>query len=143
MPKIYLIKLPGGYLAPATAEDADKLKAWGTGSVLATELSKPRNGAHHRKAFALFQLVFENQERYATLADLLVEIKLRAGHYQEHVTVWGELVYVPKSISFAAMDQSEFEQFYRQAIDAVLKYFMPNTSARELEGMVEQVQGFA
>lgn len=143
MARIRLCKTASGMLAPSSPRDEELLKAFEAGEVLEAKVHKPRNGDHHRKFFALVQLVFENQERYATLEDLLVEIKLKCGHYQEHITTKGRLIYVPKSISFEAMGQEEFSFFYQRAVDVVLKHFMPDTSEGELESMVAEVLRFA
>lgn len=70
-------------------------------------------------------LVFNNQDKYDTIESMVTEIKLRVGHYEEHMTVKGTLIYVPKSISFDEMDQLEFDEFYSKAVNCCLKYFVP------------------
>ncbi len=94
------------------------------GETLRAVLTKPRNSKHHRKFFAMLTLVFENQDRYDVLEDLLTEVKLRVGHYSEHLTVKGVVIYIPKSISFDEMDQLEFDGIYQKAINCCLKYFI-------------------
>ncbi len=133
--KIYL-KKNLSKLEPADSEASEVLKKWKQGEVLSCDVKKPRNYEFHKKAFALFNLVYENQDRYNTLEDILTEIKLRTGHYQEHITVKGVVVYVPKSISFASMDETEFNVFYNKAVNIVLKYFIPDTTREELENEV-------
>jgi hypothetical protein len=130
--KIYLRKNLSK-LEPADNEAAEVLKKWKQGEVLSCEVKKPRNYRFHKKAFSLFNIVFENQDKYDTLNDVLTEIKLRTGHYQEHVTMKGVVVYVPKSISFVSMDEDEFNAFYNKAVNIVLKYFIPDTTREELE----------
>lgn len=129
-------------LAPSSPRDAALLAAFGVGEILEVALRKPRSAAHHRKFFALMQLVFENQERYDTIADLLVEVKLKCGHYREHLTTKGRLIYVPKSLSFEAMGQEEFGVLYSKAIDVILTHFLPTWGEDDLNAHVDRILGF-
>ena len=92
--------------------DHDEFAKLRVGNQYKVDARKARNPDHHRKGFALINVIFENQERYTTLEDMLVELKLKTGWYTEHIRTDGELIYVPKSISFADMDQTQFEEFY-------------------------------
>ncbi len=94
------------------------------GETLRAVLTKPRNSKHHRKFFAMLNLVFQNQDRYDEIEDLRTEVKLRCGLYSEHVTLKGTLVYIPSSMSFDEMDQLEFDELYQKAINCCLKYFI-------------------
>lgn len=143
MAELWFLKTVDGLLRPSSDDDTEKLKRFRAGDVIRAEVVRPRNGQHHRKAMALLKLVFENQERYETFEDLLVEFKLRTGHYQEHLTVKGKVVYIPKSIAFANMDQDEFSEWYGKAISCALKYFLPTMSRMELDEAIERILGFA
>lgn len=142
MSEVYLTKMQGGNLIPASQQDYEKIKGYKLGSTIRAEISRPRNGQHHRKACALINLIMENQDTYNTFEDLLVEIKLKAGHYQEHITTKGNLIYVPKSISFAAMSQDDFSVFYDKMIDIALQNWLDNKSEAEVRQYVEQVMGY-
>jgi len=106
------------------------------------EHKKSRNLLFHRKFFALLKVVFDNQEKYENQEDLLVEIKLKTGHYKEHVTTKGQIIYVPRSIAFENMDQISFELFYDKAIDVVLKHFISGTR-EEIDRKVLEVLNFS
>ena len=86
---------------------------------------------------ALVRLVFENQERYNSIEDLLVEFKLKVGHYKEHITTDGKIVYVPKSISFSQMDEYEFNEFYNKALNVLGKIIKVDS-----ETLREQIEQF-
>jgi hypothetical protein len=114
----------GRVLIPLDPHDLEALRqVCADGEILTTDVKKARNIKHHRMFFALLQLVILNQDTYRNLDDLLVDLKLRIGHYKEHVTAKGELVYVPKSISFDKMDQIEFGEFFKKAIVALAEMF--------------------
>ena len=75
------------------------------------------------------------------MEDLLTEIKLKTGHYTEHITTKGIVVYIPKSISFAKMDELQFQMFYSKVIDVVLRDFLP-MDKNDLDSMVNEVLSF-
>ena len=93
-----------------------------------------RNPKFHRKYFALLGLVFDSQDKYANKEHFLTEIKLKIGHYDEHVTLEGELILKPKSISFDKCEELDFQEIYSKTIDVCLKHFMPqsNVNAKPL-----------
>ena len=120
--KVFL-RREGSRLAPAGADDEEKIRGLRGENWYKADLRKVRNPGHHRKAFALIKLMFDSQERYETIDDLLVELKVRTGWYHEHILPSGQLVYVPKSIAFENMDQIEFEAFYEKLVNvAVTQY---------------------
>ena len=132
--KIYCKKI-NGHLVP---ESELKIKE---GEWVQVEIKKPRNIYFHRKYFAMLNIVLDNQTKYANVNDLLTEIKLRLGHYQEYIDHQGRLIYVPRSISFAAMDDLEFQKFYSKTIRAILANVV-KIDPEELERQVNQIIGF-
>ena len=117
--KLFLVKSPGGDLLGWGPTDQNYIAKLGAGEFLECETQKVRNPAHHRKFFALLQAAYGAQDKHKNLTSLLVELKIRAGWYDEHITADGKLVYVPKSISWARMDQETFDKFYGEAIVAL------------------------
>ena len=108
--KIDLIKINNN-LVPSLPDDEEKIAKWPRGTICQVDYKRPRNAAFNRKFHALIHVVFVNQEKYRNKEDLLIEIKLKCGHYQEHITTKGKVIYIPKSISFASMDDVEFSMF--------------------------------
>ena len=115
----------------------EALSKIGVGDLVRAEIKRPRNTDHHRKFFAMLNLVYENQEHYKSPNDLLEVLKIRIGHCHTVQTKHGE-VKIPKSISFAAMDQTEFDQFYNRAVDWVLSEVIPGLQRGELDSEIEQ-----
>lgn len=132
----------GGALIPDDDATVDQLQKLKVGEVVRVEYKRPRNVKFHRKFMALVNLVFDNQEKYNNREALLTELKLQVGHYEEHITLGGKVVYQPKSISFASMDEDEFTQFYSKVVDVVLRYFLTGMDEDELNSMVDSVLGF-
>lgn len=83
----------------------------------------PRNIKFHRKMFALYNLVFQNQETYTFLDDLRRDITIEAGFYRERTDINGEVRKEAESISFASMDDDVFSELYNRSLDVIVKYF--------------------
>lgn len=99
---------------------------------------RPRNSGHHRKLFALLNLLVDNTEEFANTDDALIGLKAVLGH-----GTWKKLhpkadreLFVPDSIAFENMDQSKFEDFYAAAIAAVNRWWIPSGES-ELREAVE------
>ena len=137
----HLTKTLHGFVS-ATKQDQEALAGIGVGKTVRCTIQRTRNGQHHRKMFALLAIVLDNTDRYANVEDLLTELKLQVGHYEEHVTLDGEIRYVPKSIAFSAMSQDEFGVFYDKVVNVVLSKLMVGTTEDELEREVAQLAGF-
>ena len=92
------------------------------GEVVQCEITRPRNLAHHRKFWALLNVFWQATGDWSSTYGVLIELKVRLGHVQEVLLRdTGELVRVPKSISFAQMDQTEFDVFYDRCIAELCK----------------------
>jgi hypothetical protein len=50
------------------------------GELLIVEARRPRNILHHRKLFALLNLVVDNTDRYPDVETLLFALKIATGH---------------------------------------------------------------
>lgn len=135
-------KKVNGALVPLDEQDRESLKKIRAGQIIQVEYKQPRNVQFHRKFFALMNMVFENQDRYEQFQYFLNEIKFRVGHADQQI-IDGHVVFTPRSISFAAMDNTAFEAFYSRAIDVVLAHFMQGMTADELDRHVTEIIGFA
>jgi len=117
-----------------------KLETMKPGTWMRLEWSRPRNGPHHRKFFALLSLVAENSETYNTTEKALVAVKLAAGFFDPFVDPkTGEIIQIPQSISYDAMDQDSFELFYSAAIDAVLQHILPTIDRETADRLLDMV----
>lgn len=121
--RVMLVKTLSGTIIPAADHDKEILKRFKAGDVFCADVTKPRNLKFHRKFFALLNLVLENQEIYKHLEDLRRDVTIEAGYFYHRTTMLGELVKEPESISFAAMDDIKFGEFYNKSIDVIVQHF--------------------
>jgi len=130
-----------GSLVPDEASDpaaVEWLRTIKHGSFVTIERpKKPRNVAHHRKFFAMLKLVYDNQEYYRSMDDLLNVCKLAIGHCDQIATKKFGVVSLPKSLSFANVDQHEFEALYDAAVHWVLSEVIPGMKRADLDAEVE------
>ena len=132
---MFLVKLQNGQYSPSDDKSHDESQKIAVG----TEIKgvKARNIKFHRKAFALLNLGFENQEKFELFEVYRKVIIIRSGFYDEAPTKDGEVYFIPKSLSFENMSANDFEAWY----DATL-----NVISRDLETapdvINEQIQGF-
>lgn len=121
--KIVLVKTLSGSIIPAYDQDKEKLRRFKAGEPFMADVTKPRNLRFHKKSFALFNMVFENQEVYTNIDDMRYDLTIEAGYFNEGLNIYGEVVKRAKSISFASMDDLEFGEYYEAVIKTIVKYF--------------------
>ena len=119
--ELYLTKRTDGLFSPSYSSDYEAAKKIKPGDTVKAQIKKPRNVEFHRKFFALLNMAFENQETFNNFEHFRAFMTMKAGYYQRIPTDKGEM-YLPDSISFAKMDQVEFEELYGAMIDTVGKF---------------------
>lgn len=135
-------KTEGGVLFPSDEETQANMEKFKTGEHYRVTITKERSLPFLRKYMALVSLVFENCDRFTNKEQVLTELKLQTGHYEEHVTLGGKLIYKPKSIAFESMDDVEFANFYDKSLDVIIKHFIVGTTKADIEKMLNQVATF-
>jgi hypothetical protein len=106
---IFLTRTLNGLL-PADEEAKQACKRWKLGETLKCSVRKPRDYTNHKRYFALLNLTFENQDKYTSFEHFRKAVQIAAGHVDELITLEGELVFIPKSIAYDALDEMEFSK---------------------------------
>lgn len=126
-----------GGLRPVGEIAKEVMRKLKLGATVQVEVRRPRNLMHHKKFWALMQLVSDNLDNVP--ADTLCQVvKLRTGYVDVVRTKRGE-VQIPRSISFASMDQAEFEAFYDKAVAFICSDILPGIGKDDLLAEVESV----
>jgi len=126
------------------------------GEIAQAEMSIPRNYKFHKKFFGLLDVGFEawepnrvrksykgramekNREQFRE------DVTILAGFYEQTFDLKGRMVIRAQSISFAKMDDAEFEGLYSAVIDVLLREVCTTYKGRaELDAVVERVINFA
>ena len=131
-------------LIPMYDSDLECKRKLKVGDTVLCKITKPRNYEFHKKFFALIRLTFENLPEYMhakygiySEEDLLTCLKLDIGLASviEHN---GQQLIKEGSISFAVMDDYEFEQFYNGCVKVILNKYLRGTTKPELLHEIHQ-----
>jgi hypothetical protein len=163
MSEIMLVKLPDGKLEGLSDTDKlaykrfkSRLNNLEAGELCTIEAKLPRNSRYHRKFFAMLNLGFEawepqrqhksykgkpvtkNFERFRS------DVLILAGYYEQTFCLDGKLKLEAKSISFARMEQPEFEIVYNAVLDVLLADVLKTYAGREeVNQVVDRMLRFA
>ena len=125
-------------LVPMYDSDYEEKKRLKLGDKVLCTIKKPRNYEFHKKFFALVRLTYQNLPEWMeqdlgvhSEEDMLTSMKLDLG-LADIVYINGRPIVKTGSISFASMDNTEFEQFYNRCVDLVLKRYLCGTDKQAL-----------
>lgn len=121
--KISLVKTLSGVFKLAFDSDFENAKKIPVNEPFEIEYKKVRNYKFHKKFFALINMVYQNQERYNNIDELREHLTIASGYFNISYDLDGVEQKKVKSISFASMDEIEFNEFYNAVIDTIIKYF--------------------
>lgn len=132
-------------LIPMYDSDLDEKHRLRIGDNVLCTIKRPRNYEFHKKYFALLRLTVANlphliQQRMQifTEEDLLDCLKIDLGLF---TTRWhgGRQIVKTGSISFAKMDNTEFEKFFSRSVDAILRIYLRGT---DRQALIEEVENY-
>ena len=127
----------------ALSHDTDEdFKNWlklKNGDYCEIETWKERNVTNHRRFFALLNrtiyLLPEEPEfdKLRNIEYLRKELMILIGQVDAHITMKGELILIPKSISFKSMDDVEFNRIYHLCTEKIVRTFLKDISLEDFE----------
>lgn len=120
-----LIKTLNGTFKLAFDSDFEKAKQIPLNVPFEVKYTKKRNAKFHRKFFALVNLCYQNQEQYNNFEHLRKNLIICAGHYDLIFDLeTGEQKKEAQSISFAKMDETEFNKLYTDVLNVICDKFI-------------------
>lgn len=152
--KFTLQKTTNGWI-PADEETADAHRKMKIGDVLHGDFAKMRNPKFHRLFFALIKLAFDYWEpgeidsKYGkpekNFDQFRKDLTILAGYYTVVIRLDGSTRIEPKSISFASMDETEFQKLYQAVLTVIIERIpvMCDMSKDEINFMVDAALAFA
>ena len=135
-----------GALVPSDGITAGRLRERGykTGDIVMAEVRKPRNPGFHRLAHAFGAMVADNIDSFAGMDAhrALKRLQWESGIGCDEMGVQAPgvgfvMVRMPKSLSFASMEQGEFHEVIRGLARHVADTYWPDLSPEEVERMAE------
>ncbi len=95
----------------------------------------------HKKYFALIKLAYDNlpehlEERYKTLEEFRIEMKMQAGARDKMISITGTEYWVPKSMAFNKMGAEEFEKLYSKTLDFICSYVLVGIEKKSIDEQI-------
>lgn len=142
--KLNMQKQPGGVLSPADDIAEEYLTKLKTGEWYEVEIKRSRNPHHHRKTFAFFNFAFsywrgecEFQEEAAQFDSFRKQLTIQAGYYNQVWTLDGQgFTLEAKSLSYASMEQTEFEEFAVAMQNAAMATIFQGANERVIQELM-------
>lgn len=135
---------------PAAEEYIGKMKQ---GQYLIAEIKRPRNPQFHKKFMSLLRLGFEYWEpgevgnRWGkpekNFDQFREDVTIMAGFFTVSIRTDGSTRLRPKSISFASMDDEEFERVYQSVLTVLMERVLTGLSEDEVESITNQLMSYA
>lgn len=135
---LFLRKTLNG-LKPSNRLSQEAYDAIPLNSEVKAEITRPRHLKHHRKFFALLQVIFPHQTTYATMRAFRAALTCAAGHCETASLGDGRTILIPESISFGKLDQAGFESFYERALDVITTRILPSIDREDVEREIADV----
>jgi hypothetical protein len=107
-------------------------------TVVQVDVTRPRNIKFHRLYWALCSAIASSIG--ASRDNISDVLKLRTGHFTV-VQTKTERVRLPRSISFAKMNEAEFRQFFDQCCRVVCEELLPHLAPTKLRREIEDMVG--
>ena len=132
-------------LIPMYDSDLDEKHRLRIGDNVLCTIKRPSNYEFHKRYWALLRLTVANlphliqqQMQIFTEEDLLDCLKIDLGLF---TTRWhgGRQIVKTGSISFAKMDNTEFEKFFSRSVDAILRIYLRGT---DRQALIEEVENY-
>jgi len=149
--EIDLIRTPSGF-TPASEEDFDACLKFKVGNEVRADIVQPRNVGFHRKFFAMLKVGFDAWEPpekefrglpvQKSFDRFRKDCTIAAGFYEPVANLKGEVRAEAKSISFASMDEAEFEKVYSAVANVLLQRVLTNYTRADLDRVVDEIIRF-
>lgn len=128
-----------GSLKPIDAMGEEAIGGIKAGEVVRVEVTRPRNVKHHRKFFALLNVIYPHQTTYPTPEQFRAAITVALGFGESIKLLGGRTIIVPGSISFSKMDQAEFDKFYDRAVELIATKVLPGIDRADVDREVNDI----
>ena len=147
-PEKLMLRVVKGGFQPADNYTVERLRARGfhSGDLVAAVITKPRNPKFHRFTHAFGNLLAESLDQFTGMDahDVLKRLQIEGNIACDEIGIIfpgiGPCTYrIPRSLSFASMDESEFRETFRRFCQYVVATYWPSMSPEQIEEMAEMI----
>jgi hypothetical protein len=136
-----LFRKRGRAFVPIDQEGLDALAMIRDERDVEITIKQRRNPKHHRLLFACLKFVTEHTDVFASTDAALIGLKIACGLVDPFIDpASGKTFFVPRSISFASMEQGDFAAFFDRAVYVITERWMPaGTTAESVRAEIESM----
>lgn len=115
------------------------------GEIFEAEMAFPRSGPFHRRHMSIEARAFDSQDKFKDFDSAFRPwMKIGAGWVTWAKGPKGGIVPLPRSISYSAADQAEFEEYHLAVVEFIRgehfgRYLWPHLSVEALQDMIEWI----
>ena len=120
--KVSIQKVDGA-LYPVGEYSIEELAHLKNGTEYVIDIKMNRNPKFHRKAFALLNVIYSNQDGFESFELFRAWITMKAGYVVSGVAPNGTTLFIPRSLAFEKMAQDIFEKWYQNVITVAVKEY--------------------
>lgn len=131
----------GNTLVPADPAALELVQSIKPGGSLWLRGNRARNPRRHRLFWALVQIIKDNTDARQSPEAIADYLKIRGGHVEVFRRPGGEVVEVPKSISFAKCSEGEFSEFINRLMQVIRTEIIPGLDEGDLRRELEAISG--
>lgn len=124
-------------LVPLYESDFDEKKKLKVGQVYMAEIKVARNISFHRKFWSMLNTAWallpeRTQDGFRSFEGFRAYLLVSAGFYETYFSPkQKEFVEIPRSMSFASMDETEFNECYERVKDVIWKILSTRVNITE------------
>lgn len=141
---IYCVKTKAGFVA-AHDSDYELMKRFKDGEVVKLRATKPRNYEFLKKYWALVKITYDNlpeplMEKWNinSIEAMHKRFKYDLGYFTSTIGDKKERILEYISISFAAMEECDFQNFYNECVRLICRKYIRGLERHDLEEMIER-----
>ncbi len=109
------------------------------GETLKVEITRPRNLRYLKKYFALLRVLYPHQTTYPTMTKFRAAVQCALGFCESFKDAAGRTVLIPDSISFAKMDDVEFDALMQRFFDLAVTRIIPGINRDDVRRQWDEI----
>ena len=111
----------GGTLVADNQQAVELLSKIPDGRLVMVDVVQSRNIQNHKRFFSFLREVFDMQEHFDNQESLRKWLIMKTGRFVTIEAPNGFVIFEPESLNFASMDETDFKDFFSDAINVVLR----------------------
>jgi hypothetical protein len=122
----------GQALVPYASYDKEMMEELPNGVPVRLQFAQPRSLPRHRLYRVVLRQVVKNSDLFATEDALHKTLLVGCGVVEPVITVDNDIIMIPSSTAFDAMEEDEFKKYFDQAMQIICTKIIPGLDIDDL-----------